>query len=159
LEINRLKYYIAPFIGACIALPILALLIFYILQGNFNIQFLLGDVINKYITDTSILVLGTFFLVVILGTISSYLSARFEYFGDKIFALIFVLPLAYPAYILGYTYVGFIFLYFIPSSSNFDSKSVKVSFFLLKVVVNSNPLSVCISWIFIFLLLKNMVLV
>lgn len=35
------------------------------------------------------------------------MSARFEYFGDKFFAITFVLPLAYPAYILGYTYVGF----------------------------------------------------
>lgn len=107
MEINRLKYFIAPFFGAGIALPILALLTYYVLEGSFNIEFFLGNIINKYITDTFILVLGTFTLVVILGTISSYLSARFEYFGDKVFALLFVLPLAYPAYILGYTYVGF----------------------------------------------------
>ena len=107
MEINRLKYYIAPFIGASIALPILALLVYYIFEGSFNIEFLLGNIINKYITDTSILVFGTFLLVVVLGTITSYLSARFEYFGDKVFALLFVLPLAYPAYILGYAYVGF----------------------------------------------------
>jgi iron(III) transport system permease protein len=107
LEINRLKYYIAPIIGASIALPILALLVYYIFEGSFNIEFLLGNIINKYITDTSILVFGTFLLVVVLGTITSYLSARFEYFGDKVFALLFVLPLAYPAYILGYAYVGF----------------------------------------------------
>ncbi len=107
MEINRLKYYIAPFIGACIALPILVLLFYFILEGTFNLEFLLGDIISKYIIDTSILVIGTFALVVLLGTTSSYLSARFEYFGDKVFALLFVLPLAYPAYILGYTYVGF----------------------------------------------------
>ena len=107
MEINRLKYYIAPFIGACIALPILALLFYFILEGSFNLEFLLGDIVNRYISDTSILVFGTFLVVVILGTITSYLSARFEYFGDKVFALLFVLPLAYPAYILGYTYVGF----------------------------------------------------
>jgi iron(III) transport system permease protein len=107
LEINRFKYYIAPFIGACIALPILALLFYFILEGSFNLEFLLGDIVNRYISDTSILVFGTFLVVVVLGTITSYLSARFEYFGDKVFALLFVLPLAYPAYILGYTYVGF----------------------------------------------------
>lgn len=107
MEINRLKYYIAPFIGACIALPILALLFYFIIEGSFNLEFLLGDIVNRYIKETSILVFGTFLVVVILGTITSYLSARFEYFGDKVFALLFVLPLAYPAYILGYTYVGF----------------------------------------------------
>jgi iron(III) transport system permease protein len=107
LEINRLKYYLAPLIGLSIALPILALLLYFLIKGNFDLSFLLSNVLTKYINDTFILVIGTFFMVVLLGTISSYLSARFEYFGDKVFALLFVLPLAYPAYILGYTYVGF----------------------------------------------------
>jgi iron(III) transport system permease protein len=107
LEINKLKYYLAPIIGLGIALPILALLLYFLIKGNFDLSFLLSNVLTKYINDTSILVFGTFVLVVFLGTISSYLSARFEYFGDKVFALLFVLPLAFPAYILGYTYVGF----------------------------------------------------
>lgn len=107
MEINRLKYYLAPIIGLGIALPILALLLYFLIEGKFDLNFLLSNVLTKYISNTSILVIGTFFMVVLLGTISSYLSARFEYFGDKVFALLFVLPLAYPAYILGYTYVGF----------------------------------------------------
>ena len=107
MEINRLKYYLAPIIGLSIALPILALLLHFLIEGKFDLNFLLSNILTKYISDTSILVIGTFFLVVLLGTTSSYLSARFEYFGDKVFALLFVLPLAYPAYILGYTYIGF----------------------------------------------------
>ena len=107
MEINKLKYSIAPIIGLCIALPILSLLLYFVLNGDFNFEFLFSDIVKGYISNTTILVLGTFAFVVILGTISSYLSARFEYFGDKIFAVLFVLPLAYPAYILGYTYVGF----------------------------------------------------
>ena len=108
MEINRLKYYLAPLIGLSIALPILALLLYFLIEGKFDLNFLLSNVLTKYISTTSVLVIGTFFMVVLLGTISSYLSARFEYFGDKVFALLFVLPLAYPAYILGYTYVGFL---------------------------------------------------
>ena len=107
MEINRLKYYLAPLIGLSIALPILALLLYFLIEGKFDLNFLLSNVLTKYISTTSVLVIGTFFMVVLLGTISSYLSARFEYYGDKVFALLFVLPLAYPAYILGYTYVGF----------------------------------------------------
>ena len=107
MEINKLKYSIAPIIGLCIALPILSLLLYFVLNGDFNFEFLFSDIVKGYISNTTILVLGTFAFVVILGTISSYLSARFEYFGDKIFAVLFVLPLAYPAYIFGYTYVGF----------------------------------------------------
>jgi iron(III) transport system permease protein len=107
LEINKLKFFIAPLIGLCISLPILALLFYFIIKGNFDFGFLFSEMLAGYITNTTILVAGTFFVVVILGTISSYLSARFEYTGDKIFSILFVLPLAYPAYLLGYTYVGF----------------------------------------------------
>jgi iron(III) transport system permease protein len=88
-------------------LPILALLVYFFIEGNFNINFLKSNILIEYTKNTSLLIFGTFLLVVVLGTITSYLSARFEYFGDKFFAITFVLPLAYPAYILGYTYVGF----------------------------------------------------
>jgi iron(III) transport system permease protein len=107
LEINKLKYYLAPFLGLSIALPILSLIIFFLIEGNFNINLLKNDVLTEYTKNTSLLVFGTFIFVVILGTITSYLSARFEYTGDKFFAITFILPLAYPAYILGYAYVGF----------------------------------------------------
>jgi iron(III) transport system permease protein len=106
LEITRLKQYIAPIVGLCISLPILALLLYFLVEGDFDLNFIFGDILRQYITNTTILVLGTFIFVVLLGTISSYLSARFQYTGSKIFSILFVLPLAYPAYILGYTYVG-----------------------------------------------------
>ncbi|MDD2886530.1 MAG: iron ABC transporter permease [Aliarcobacter sp.] len=107
MEINKPKKFIAPIIGLGISLPILALLLYFILKGEFNFEFLFSNILKEYLSNTTILVLGVFVLVILLGTISSYLSARFEYFGDKIFAILFVLPLAYPAYVLGYTYVGF----------------------------------------------------
>ena len=107
MEINRLKYYLAPIIGLSIALPILALLVYFVLDGSLNTDFLKSNVLFEYTKNTSLLTISIFVCVVILGTITSYLSARFEYFGDKFFAICFVLPLAYPAYILGYTYVGF----------------------------------------------------
>ena len=103
MEITRLKQYIAPIVGLCISLPILALLLYFLVEGDFDLNFIFGDILRQYITNTTILVLGTFIFVVLLGTISSYLSARFQYTGSKIFSILFVLPLAYPAYILGYT--------------------------------------------------------
>ena len=107
MEINRLKYYLAPFLGLSIALPILSLIIYFLIEGSFNFNFLKSNTLIEYTKNTSLLIFGTFALVVIIGTITSYLSARFEYFGSKFFAITFVLPLAYPAYILGYSYVGF----------------------------------------------------
>ena len=102
-----MKQYIAPIVGLCISLPILALLLYFLVEGSFDFDFIFGDILKQYISNTAILVLGTFAFVIILGTITSYLSARFEYFGHKFFVVTFVLPLAFPAYILGYTYVGF----------------------------------------------------
>lgn len=61
----------------------------------------------EYTLNTVYLISGTAVFVVIIGVITSYLSARFEYFGAKFFSICFILPLAYPAYIFGYTYVGF----------------------------------------------------
>ncbi len=107
MEINRLKYYLAPLLGLGIALPILSLLVYFIFEGKFNIELLNNNSLLEYTKSTSLLILGTFIFVIILGTVTSYLSARFEYFGRRFFSVCFVLPLAYPAYILGYSYVGF----------------------------------------------------
>ena len=107
MEINKFKYYLAPIIGLSIALPILSLILYFLIEGSFDFNFLKSSALIEYTKNTSLLIFGTFTLVLILGTITSYLSARFEYFGAKFFAITFVLPLAYPAYILGYTYVGF----------------------------------------------------
>lgn len=107
MEINNLKHYIAPILGLCISLPILSLIIYFLFEGNFNIDLLNNNILFEYTKNTSFLIFGTFVFVIILGTITSYLSARYEYFGGKFFAICFVLPLAYPAYILGYSYVGF----------------------------------------------------
>ena len=107
MEINRLKYYLAPIAGLSISLPILSLIVYFLLEGSFDFNFLKSSVLAEYTINTALLVFGTFAVVIVLGTITSYLSARFEYFGHKFFAITFVLPLAFPAYILGYTYVGF----------------------------------------------------
>lgn len=93
--------------GLLIALPILALLSYFLTQDNLNPDLIQKYNVLSYIKNTSILVFGTFILVVILGTITSYISVRFEYFGNNFFALCFILPLSFPAYILAYTYVGF----------------------------------------------------
>lgn len=107
MEIKRSKYFIAPFLGLLISFPILVLIAYFIFGASFNKEFLKSDFLLSYTKNTSYLVLGTSIFVIILGSITSYLSARFEYFGSKFFAICFILPLAYPAYIFGYTYVGF----------------------------------------------------
>ena len=87
MEISKYKNYVAPFFGLFIASPILALLIYFILTNEFDFDFLFGKLMSQYLTNTTILVIGTFFLVLIIGTTTSYLSAKFEYFGSKFFSI------------------------------------------------------------------------
>jgi len=107
MEIRNLKFYIAPVLGLFIALPILILVAYFLFSGSFNKEFLQSDFLLEYTLNTTHLIVGTTIFTIIIGTITSYLSARFIYFGSEFFAICFILPLAYPAYILGYTYVGF----------------------------------------------------
>ena len=107
MEIKTIKYYLAPFIGLSIALPILALIVYFLLNNDFNLDNISNKTLFDYLKNTSFLIIGTSIFVIILGTTTSYLNARFDYFGSKFFAVCFILPLAFPAYILGYTYVGF----------------------------------------------------
>lgn len=90
-----------------IALPIFALIIYFLFSGSISTSLLENNSLLEYTTNTLVLLFGVFICVILLGVVTSYLSARFDYFGSQFFALCFVLPLAFPAYILGYTYVGF----------------------------------------------------
>ncbi|MEJ5167636.1 MAG: iron ABC transporter permease, partial [Arcobacteraceae bacterium] len=103
----KFKYFIAPFIGISIALPILALILYFVFKSDFSFGLLNNQELLSYLKNTSLLTIGTFIAVVILGTLSAFLNARFEYTWSKFFGFAFILPLAYPAYIIGYTYVGF----------------------------------------------------
>lgn len=103
----KFKYFIAPFIGLSISLPILALILYFVFKSDFSFGLLNNQELVSYLKNTSLLTIGTFIAVVILGTLSAFLNARFEYTWSKFFGFAFILPLAYPAYIIGYTYVGF----------------------------------------------------
>lgn len=121
----RLKYYLAPIIGLSVALPILALFLYFIVESSLSSDFFRNSELLSYIKNSAMVTLGTFILVVFLGTLSAYLSARFEYLGESFFAIAFVLPLAYPAYVLGYAYVGF-FEYGGILSQLFDNINLKL---------------------------------
>lgn len=102
------KHYLAPTIGLSIALPILALIGYFLLKSDFSFGQLTTPELFEYLQTTSLLSFGTFVAVLILGTLSAFLNARYEYFGSRFFGITFLLPLAFPAYIIGYCYVGFL---------------------------------------------------
>ena len=104
---QKLKYALAPSLGLLIALPIFALFIYFIAQGDFSVTNFRAPELLLYAKNTLFVLLGAAFLVLLFGISTAFMSARFEYFGSPFFSLAFVLPLAFPAYIIGYTYVGF----------------------------------------------------
>ena len=103
----RFKNYLAPSIGLSITLPIFALIGYFLFNSNFSLGRLNPQELYGYFQNTLFLSIGTFIVVLVLGISSAYLNARFEYFGSRFFSVAFLLPLSYPAYILGYCYVGF----------------------------------------------------
>lgn len=104
---QKIKFYLAPLLGLCIAIPLLSLFIYFVANGDFSLQNIQKEELFLYTKNTLFILFGSSFGVMILGVSSAYMSARFDYFGSRYFALFFVLPLAFPAYIIGYSYVGF----------------------------------------------------
>jgi len=105
MEITRFKPYIAPIFGAILAIPILYL-IFYALMDGLSWDAFKNLNLDTYTLNTLILVAGSGVLVFILGGLSAYFVARFEFWGSRFFAISLALPLAIPSYVLGYVYNG-----------------------------------------------------
>lgn len=105
---RNIKTLTAPLLGLVIFLPIASLILYYAFQGDFTFGTMNKDEILRYTTNTLFIAVASSLLVMLLGVSSAYLNARFDYTGSQFFGLAFVLPLAFPAYILGYTYVGFL---------------------------------------------------
>lgn len=104
---QKFKHLLAPTLGLVISLPIVSLVIYFIAQNDFGVTSINLSELVLYFKNTAFVLFGTAFLVLFLGISTAFMSARFEYFGSRFFSLAFVLPLAFPAYILGYSYVGF----------------------------------------------------
>ncbi|MCX2683078.1 iron ABC transporter permease [Campylobacter sp. MIT 21-1685] len=60
----------------------------------------------RFIKDTFLVVFGVLFCSLILGVSCAYLVAQFEFCGSRLLEKLLVLPLAIPAYILAFIYVG-----------------------------------------------------
>lgn len=84
-----------------------------------------GYIVSTFLTDyfynTSFLVIGVALFTFILGVGCSWLVSAYEFPGRKYFEWLLILPLAFPSYILAYSYVG-LFEYTGPLSSFFRNQ-------------------------------------
>lgn len=80
-------------------------------------------VLPRYILGSVILLFGVLICTLILGITSAYLIAFYDFFGRKIFEVALILPLAIPAYIMGFAWVNLCeFEGFIPTLFGIDSR-------------------------------------
>ena len=69
-------------------------------------QHLIDTVLGSYLSNSLLLALGTACGVVLLGVPTAWLSSMYVFPGRKMFEWMLLLPLAFPGYIIAYTYTG-----------------------------------------------------
>lgn len=71
-----------------------------------NLNHFFSYLFLKFIKDTFFVSLGVLSLSIVLGVSTAYLIANFNFYFSKILEKLLILPLAIPAYILAFVYVG-----------------------------------------------------
>ena len=71
-------------------------------------QHLIATVLDRYIENTVLLILGVGSLVILIGVTTAWLVAACDFVGRRILEWALLLPLAAPAYVLAYTYTEFL---------------------------------------------------
>ena len=96
----------AVLIAAFISLPVIVI-VSYLMQANGELwQHLLDTVLNDYLINSLLLLLGVGMGVLILGVPTAWLTSMCSFPGRRWLSWALVLPLAMPAYIIAYTYAG-----------------------------------------------------
>ena len=96
---------IAVLIAAIVVLPVAALFAFAA-QGSEGLwSHLVRNVLANALTQTVILLTGVGLIVAVLGTVTAWLVAGFDFPGRRVLGWALLLPLAVPTYIVAYAYL------------------------------------------------------
>ena len=87
-------------------LPILIVISSIFGEWSENWSHIYDFALFNYIYNSSILVIGVLFIVLIIGTTSAWIVSNYQFFGKNTLEWALILPLAVPAYILAYTFTG-----------------------------------------------------
>ncbi len=92
---------------ACLfSLPIFTVLSFVLRPSNEVWQHLLDTVLGEYLLNSALLMLGVALGTLVIGVGCAWLTSVCLFPGKKLFSWALLLPLAFPAYIIAYTYTG-----------------------------------------------------
>ena len=98
---------VAPVIALAVSIPIF-IIVFSIFNSHDSEVWdhLVNTVLDDYVINSLLLMLGVGFLVFLLGVPSAWFIAVCDFPGRQLFSWALLLPLAFPAYIIAYTYTG-----------------------------------------------------
>ena len=94
----------AMLLAVPVALPVLAILLSFFGESGDTFGHLATTVLPDYLFNTGLLMLLVGAIALMIGVPTAWLTARYRFPGSRVFPLLLVLPLAAPAYVLGYVY-------------------------------------------------------
>ena len=98
---------IATFSAAlCVALPLFVVLSFLVTTSSDVWQHLVDTLLLRYVSNTLLLSVYVAIGVACIGVPTAWIIAFYRFPGREILSWLLLLPMAYPAYILAYTYTG-----------------------------------------------------
>ena len=107
LSASRIVAGSAPLLAFIVALPVLIIVASVFGSGSGDTWAHLWDtVLAKYVVNSLILMVGVGTLTLILGVPAAWFTAVCDFPGRRLFVWLLPLPLAFPAYIIAYTYTG-----------------------------------------------------
>jgi len=93
-------------VAVLFSLPIFTIASFVLHPSNEVWQHLLDTVLGEYLLNSALLMLGVAIGTLVIGVGCAWLTSVCVFPGKRLFAWALLLPLAFPAYIIAYTYTG-----------------------------------------------------
>ncbi len=107
LSVSRFVTASAPLLAFIVALPVLIIVAsMFGADSGATWGHLWRTVLADYVVNSLVLMLGVGALTLILGVPAAWYTAVCEFPGRRLFIWLLPLPLAFPAYIIAYTYSG-----------------------------------------------------
>lgn len=105
-NLNSLWIISAIFITSLILIPIFVIIAHLPFIDTDTLTHLGRFVLPRYIFGSTLILFGTLAGTLILGISTAYLIAFYDFFGRRFFEIALILPLAIPAYIMGFAWVA-----------------------------------------------------
>ena len=97
----------APVIALIVATPVIVIVASVFSDESMQVLHHLSQtVLPDYVANSILLMLGVGILTLVLGVPAAWFTSMFEFPGRTVFVWTLLLPLAFPAYIIAYTYTG-----------------------------------------------------